>query len=147
MGNAYVELLDTDRDYLMLQHQAYAACDDAVIRDRVRASYARLVAHVEELRGAEPERIDEFFRYGMWLNVAAAMGVEDLSVGCEWVREERRTRRSGERRALGKYSRRHPRTSARIAGSGGRQSRAERRRPEQRRSARRKADELVLRRR
>jgi hypothetical protein len=24
----------------------------------------------------------------MWLNVAAAMGVEDLSVGCEWVRAE-----------------------------------------------------------
>jgi hypothetical protein len=24
----------------------------------------------------------------MWINVAAAMGVEDLSVGCEWVRAE-----------------------------------------------------------
>ena len=24
----------------------------------------------------------------MWLNVAAAMGVEDLSVGCEWMRDE-----------------------------------------------------------
>jgi hypothetical protein len=24
----------------------------------------------------------------MWLNVAAAMGVEDLSVGCEWIRAE-----------------------------------------------------------
>ena len=24
----------------------------------------------------------------MWLNVAAAMGVEDLSVGCEWMRAE-----------------------------------------------------------
>ena len=72
----------------MLQHQAYAACDDEVIRERVRAAYARLVAHVERLSGAEPERIDEFFRYGMWLNVAAAMGVEDLSAGCEWVRAE-----------------------------------------------------------
>ena len=49
MGNAYVELLASDRDYLMLQHQAYAACDDEVIRDRVRACYARLVAHVEGL--------------------------------------------------------------------------------------------------
>ena len=89
MGNAYVELLSANRDYLMLQHQAYAACDDEVIRDRVRACYARLVAHVEGLApAAEPERIDEFFRYGMWLNVAAAMGVEDLSVGCEWVRAE-----------------------------------------------------------
>jgi AcrR family transcriptional regulator len=88
MGHAYVELLDSDRDYLMLQHQSYAACDDEVIRDRVRALYAGLVAHVESLSGADAERIDEFFRYGMWLNVAAAMGVEDLSAGCEWVRAE-----------------------------------------------------------
>jgi len=89
MGNAYVELLDSHRDYLMLQHQAYAACDDEEIRERVRACYARLVAHVERLSGANSERIDEFFRYGMWLNVAAAMGVEELSAGCEWVRAER----------------------------------------------------------
>jgi len=88
MGNAYVDMLSSNRDYLMLQHQAYAACDDDEIRDRVRACYARLVVHVQGLAGAEPERIDEFFRYGMWLNVAAAMGVEDLSVGCEWVRAE-----------------------------------------------------------
>ena len=88
MGNAYVQLLDTDRDYLMLQHQAYAACGDPVIRERVRACYARLVVLVERLSDAEPERIDEFFRYGAWLNVAAAMGVEDLSAGCEWIRAE-----------------------------------------------------------
>jgi AcrR family transcriptional regulator len=88
MGQAYVELLSSDRDYLMLQHQAYAACDDELIRERVRACYARLVTHVQELSGADAERIDEFFRYGMWLNVAAAMGVEDLSVGCEWIRAE-----------------------------------------------------------
>jgi AcrR family transcriptional regulator len=89
MGNAYVELLRSNRDYLMLQHQSYAACDDEVVRERVRACYVRLVVHVQGLAGdAEPERIDEFFRYGMWLNVAAAMGVEDLSVGCEWVRAE-----------------------------------------------------------
>ncbi|MGO9887314.1 MAG: TetR/AcrR family transcriptional regulator [Solirubrobacteraceae bacterium] len=88
MGNAYVGLLASDRAYLMLQHQAYAACDDEEIRDRVRASYAKLVTHVESLTQAEPEEIDEFFRYGMWLNVAAAMGVEDLSVGCEWVQAD-----------------------------------------------------------
>jgi AcrR family transcriptional regulator len=88
MGLAYVELLTTDRDCLMLQHQAYAACDDDVIRERVRSWYARLVTRVEDLSGAEPERIDDFFRYGMWLNVAAAMGVPDLSIGCEWVRAE-----------------------------------------------------------
>jgi AcrR family transcriptional regulator len=88
MGIAYVELLHSHRDYLMLQHQAYAACDEPEIRERVRACYARLVAHVEQLSGADPERIDDFFRYGMWLNVAAAMGVEDMSAGGDWIKTE-----------------------------------------------------------
>ncbi|MGI8429949.1 MAG: TetR/AcrR family transcriptional regulator [Solirubrobacteraceae bacterium] len=90
MGNAYVQLLQTHRDYLMLQHHAYAACDDELIRERVRACYAGIVTRVERLSGAESERLDEFFRYGMSLNVAAALGVEDLSAGCEWMRDERR---------------------------------------------------------
>jgi AcrR family transcriptional regulator len=86
MGNAYVEILTGDRDYLMLQHQAYAACDDEIVSERVRGYFARLVAHVEQLApDASTDDIDGFFRYGMWLNVAAAMGVEDLSVGCEWM--------------------------------------------------------------
>ena len=88
MGKAYVELLISDRDNLMIQHQAYAACDDEEIRTHVRRCYAQLAAHVERLSGADQESLDDFFRYGMWLNVAAAMGVEDLSVGCEWMREE-----------------------------------------------------------
>jgi AcrR family transcriptional regulator len=86
MGSAYISLLTAERDFLLLQLQAYAACDDEVIREQVRSSYARLVAHVGRLSGASPEALDEFFRYGMWLNVAAAMGVEDLSSGCEWMR-------------------------------------------------------------
>jgi AcrR family transcriptional regulator len=88
MGHAYTELMHDHRDYLMLQHQAYAACDDPVIRERVRQLFARLVDHVGGLWDVEPEELDDFFRYGMWLNVAAAMGVEDLSAGCEWMREE-----------------------------------------------------------
>ena len=88
MGQAYTELLESNRDYLMLQLQSYAACDDEEIRNRVRAAYAGLVAHVESLWEASSEEIDDFFRYGMWLNVAAAMGVEDLSAGCEWVQAE-----------------------------------------------------------
>jgi AcrR family transcriptional regulator len=86
MGAAYIRLLTAERDFLLLQLQAYAACDDEVIREQVRSSYARLVAHVGRLSGASAESLDEFFRYGMWLNVAAAMGVEDLSSGCEWMR-------------------------------------------------------------
>jgi AcrR family transcriptional regulator len=94
MGRAYKQLLSTDRDYLMLQHQAYAACDDELVRVRVRRRYAELVALVSELSGAEPERLDDFFRHGMALNVAAAMGVAELSAGCEWVQTELAATRS-----------------------------------------------------
>ncbi|HEY7967469.1 MAG TPA: TetR/AcrR family transcriptional regulator [Solirubrobacteraceae bacterium] len=88
MGAAYIDLLSAERDFLLLQHHAYAACDDEVIREAVRRAYARLVAHVAELSGAPSEALDDFFRHGMWLNVAAAMGVEDLSAGCAWMRAE-----------------------------------------------------------
>lgn len=88
MGRAYKNLLLSDRDYLMLQHQSYAACDDDAVRTCVRHRYAQLVALAGELSGAEQERLDDFFRHGMALNVAAALGVEDLSAGCAWVRAE-----------------------------------------------------------
>ena len=99
MGNAYSELLQSEhRDCLMLQHHAYAACDDPEIRERVRALYADSVAQVERLAretsercgvpAPDSERIDEFFRYGAWMNVAAALGVDDISLGCEWMRED-----------------------------------------------------------
>jgi len=89
MGRAYRELLESDRDYLMLQHQCYAACDDEIVCARVRRRYAELVELARELSGAEPERLDQFFMRGMALNVAAALGVEELSVQCPWVVAER----------------------------------------------------------
>ncbi len=75
MGLGYVELVESDRTLLMLQHHGYAACDDLTIREHVRAAFARLVTHVQQLSGADPEQIDEFMRFGMLLNVQAAMGV------------------------------------------------------------------------
>jgi len=93
MGMAYRQMLLDERDYLMLQHQSYAACDDEVVRAHVRGDFAELVELARELSGAEPERLDDFFRHGMALNVAAALGVEDLSVGCAWVAEELSARR------------------------------------------------------
>src|SRR5882757_2165503 len=48
MGHAYKELLVSDRDYLMLQHQSYAACDDDVVRICVRRRYAELVELARE---------------------------------------------------------------------------------------------------
>jgi chaperone required for assembly of F1-ATPase len=83
-------LLLRDRDYLMLQHQSYAACEDEVVRARVRQRYAELVELARELSGAEVERLDDFFRHGMALNVAAALEVEDIGVNCPWVQAELR---------------------------------------------------------
>ena len=90
MGRAYKELLSGDRDYLMLQHQSYAACDDEIVRARVRHCYAEVVELARSLSNAEPERLDDFIRHGMALNVAAALGVEDLSIGSTWVQDELR---------------------------------------------------------
>jgi hypothetical protein len=56
----------------------------------VRHGYAELVELARELSGAEPEDLDDFFRHGMTLNVAAALGVEELSASCDWVAAELR---------------------------------------------------------
>lgn len=88
MGRAYKELLASNRDYLMLQHQSYAACDDERVRSRVRRRYAELVGLAQRLSGADDDSIDDFFRHGMALQVAAALDVEDLSATCDWVRDE-----------------------------------------------------------
>jgi AcrR family transcriptional regulator len=87
MGRAYKEMLATDRDraWLMIQHQAFAACYDEVVRARVRDLFADLMLRAQRLSRVEAERIDEFFRYGMSLNVAAALGVDSLSVESDWV--------------------------------------------------------------
>ena len=88
MGFAYKELLASDRDYLMLQLQSYAACDDELVCARVRRRYAELIELAQELSGADEEQLNEFFRAGMALNVAAALGVDELSIGCPWVQAE-----------------------------------------------------------
>ena len=84
MANAYIEQLDDNRDILLLQQHAYAACGDDEVRPRVRACYERLVAQVKELSGADDEKVEEFFRYGMWINVNAALGREGFCQTMEW---------------------------------------------------------------
>jgi AcrR family transcriptional regulator len=86
IGQAYHEMLFSDqRDWLMMQHQAYAACDDEVVRARVRELFAENLACVQRLAPVEAQRFDDFVAFGMWLNVAAALGVDDLSVPSEWI--------------------------------------------------------------
>ena len=72
MGDAYHRLLE-DRTLLLLQMQAYAACDDPEIRAATRAGYKRLWELIERLTGLPFQRTVEFFAMGMLMNVAAAM--------------------------------------------------------------------------
>jgi len=74
IGTAYVGLLE-DRRRLRAQMQAYADCDDAEVREIVRAGYGELVELVEQVSGLEPERIRNFFAFGMLLNVFASMNL------------------------------------------------------------------------
>ena len=93
-------------DQLLLQLQAYAACgDDPGIQASVRRNYARLVELSGELTGvADDEELDGFFQIGMWCNVAAALGVEDFSVGSGWVESSLAATRSPRARSSGNVS-------------------------------------------
>ena len=84
MANAYIEQLDANRDILLLQQHAYAAWGDDQVRPRVRACYERLQAQIKELSGADDETVEDFFRYGMWINVNAALGLEDFCQELHW---------------------------------------------------------------
>lgn len=77
MGQAYAGLL-ADRNVLLNQLHALAACDDPAIREQMRASFAALVELIERESGAEPEQVREFFAQGMLLNVLAAMRTGDV---------------------------------------------------------------------
>ena len=72
ISQAYRGLL-ADRTRLRGQMQAYGDCDDADVRE----GYGRLVEYVERVSGAEPERIRDFFAFGMLLNVFASMDLLD----------------------------------------------------------------------
>jgi AcrR family transcriptional regulator len=82
MGNAYAELLASDRTFLRLQMQAYAACtDDPQVRAATLHSYARLWDEVVALSGMTTEETRDFFAHGMLLNVVAVLAINDESCG------------------------------------------------------------------
>jgi AcrR family transcriptional regulator len=83
MGDAYHRLLE-DRTLLLLQLQAYAACDHPDIRAATRDGFKRLWALVERLSGMPYERVVMFFAMGMLMNVAAAMDLP--AVDERWTR-------------------------------------------------------------
>ncbi|MCW3009758.1 MAG: transcriptional regulator, TetR family [Solirubrobacterales bacterium] len=79
MGEAYVRLLQEDRDLLLLNLHAYAACPQfPALRDTMRAGFARMQEMVAELSGADPLELRRFFAQGMLLNVVAALDIWEL---------------------------------------------------------------------
>src|SRR3954469_16202044 len=83
MGERYGELL-RDRDELMLQLQAYAACDDPEIGEVTRREFGRLWREVGRLSRMPEDRLQAFFATGMLMNVMAAM--DATSHPSQWVK-------------------------------------------------------------
>lgn len=85
MGAAYRRLLG-QRDALLLQLHAYAACSDPDIQLVVRGRFAGLYRTVQQLSGANDEVVRDFFAKGMLLNVAAAMDLPAVMGDEAWAR-------------------------------------------------------------
>ena len=83
MGAAYHQLL-ADRELLLVQLHAQAACDDLGVRQEMRAGFARLLDLIERESGADAEAVRSFFAEGMLLNALAAMGAD--AVDDHWAR-------------------------------------------------------------
>ncbi|HEX6524642.1 MAG TPA: TetR/AcrR family transcriptional regulator [Streptosporangiaceae bacterium] len=83
MADAYEKLLD-NRTLLLLQMQAYAACEDPEIRDTTRTGFKRLWECVERITGLPYQAVVDFFAVGMLMNVAAAMNLP--AVDERWTR-------------------------------------------------------------
>jgi AcrR family transcriptional regulator len=77
MGRAYGDHR-RDRARLMFQMQAYAACEDPDVRKVVREEFAQIYKFVESVSGGDEGRVQEFFKTGMLINVAAAMDLGAL---------------------------------------------------------------------
>ena len=84
MGIAYQEKLTTDRDWLLMQLQTFAACYDEDIRRQTRRCLQEIWNEVETLTG-EPigDRVI-FFAKGMFCNVLAAAAPLD-GVDPQWT--------------------------------------------------------------
>lgn len=82
MGRFYDCAL-ADRTGLLVQLQAYAACADAEVRAVVRAQLARMWTVTAERTALPPVAVKTFLAYGMLLNTAAALEVDE--VDAEWA--------------------------------------------------------------
>ncbi len=74
MGDAYLALI-ADGDDVLCQLQAWAAAGDPELRDEVRDEFLSVFGTIEEVAGVSREEAAFFFAGGLFLTVAAALGV------------------------------------------------------------------------
>jgi AcrR family transcriptional regulator len=86
MGHAYVRLL-ANREVLLFQMQAFAACADEEVRPKVKQRWERLMRVTAELSGASREELATFFSRGMLLNVVASIGLVPAKAADKWGHE------------------------------------------------------------
>jgi len=77
MGAHYYELL-ADRTTLLLQLQGFASCSDHEVRDLVRTRLGRMWNVIADASGLDPVTVKSFLAFGMLLNTAAAVDIEEL---------------------------------------------------------------------
>jgi AcrR family transcriptional regulator len=77
MGHAYVPLLSSRSELLVLLH-AFAASADQEVGSKVGARYAELWEYVAKASGASRVQVRSFFADGMGMTVGAALGLQRL---------------------------------------------------------------------
>jgi AcrR family transcriptional regulator len=79
MGRAYRELLERDRDVLLMQlHSQVAAAGEPLIRDAVRRCFETLYELVGRESDAGPDELRGWFAHGMLCNAMAAIDADRL---------------------------------------------------------------------
>jgi len=79
MGAAYANLVETERDVLLIQlHAQVAAGREPRIREAMRTTFNRLYDLVAEESGAAPDDLKSWFAHGMLINVMTAIGADEL---------------------------------------------------------------------
>lgn len=84
MGEYYNNATLSNRTELLVQLQAFAACGDREVRDAVRNHMAGMWTATADHTGMPPVAVKSFLAYGMLLNVAAALDIDDIDT--EWAR-------------------------------------------------------------
>lgn len=75
MGEAYADKLKSDRAWLQMQLQSYAACEDEDVQRQTRQCLQDLWNGISELgTGVTEDELVIFFSTGMFCNVIAAVG-------------------------------------------------------------------------